>query len=98
LPQRCSAWPRPKPSYATPARRHHPTARSAPGTFGQQQPESPASRKTYDQVSKALDDADGIVTDLRIALVNGDRNAVARLVRQLAGTAEGLRQLGDTAK
>ncbi|MFF1820717.1 hypothetical protein ACFVWG_25650 [Kribbella sp. NPDC058245] len=70
----------------------------AVSTFGQQQPESPESRKTYEQVSKTLDDADGTVTDLRIALVNGDRDGVAKLVRKLADTTEGLRQLGETAK
>jgi hypothetical protein len=67
-------------------------------TFDEQQPKTPASRKTYDQISKTLDDAAGNVTDLRIALTNGDNNGVAELVKELSDTTEGLRELGETAK
>ncbi|GAA3588879.1 hypothetical protein [Kribbella ginsengisoli] len=70
----------------------------ASSTFDQQQPTTRASRKTYDEVSKTLDDAAGNVTDLRIALDNGDVDGVAELVKELAGTTEGLRKLGETAK
>jgi hypothetical protein len=67
-------------------------------TFDKQQPKTAASRKVYDQVSKTLDDAAGNVTDLRIALTNGDQAGVAKLVKELADTAEGLRRLGETEK
>jgi hypothetical protein len=70
----------------------------ASSSFDQQQPRTRASRKTYDQISKTLDDAAGNVTDLRIALTNGDEGGVAELVKELAGTTEGLRRLGETEK
>ncbi|MFI5713457.1 hypothetical protein [Kribbella sp. NPDC051620] len=67
-------------------------------TFDQQQPKTRAARKTYDQISQTLDDASGNITDLRIALTNGDEGGVAELVKELADTTEGLRRLGETAK
>ena len=67
-------------------------------TFDQQQPKTRASREAYDQVSKTLDDAAGDVTDLRIALTNGDEGGVAELVKELSDTTEGLRRLGETEK
>jgi phosphohistidine phosphatase SixA len=67
-------------------------------TFDQQQPRTRASRKTYDDVSKTLDEAAGNVTDLRIALTNGDKAGVAELVKELTDTTEGLRRLGETEK
>jgi hypothetical protein len=70
----------------------------ASSSFDTQQPKSRAARKTYDQISQTLDDATGNVTDLRIALTNGDQGGVAELVKELADTTEGLRRLGETAK
>jgi hypothetical protein len=67
-------------------------------TFDQQQPETASSQKVYDQVAKTLDDAAGNVTDLRIALTNGDQDRVVKLVKELADTTEELRTLGETAK
>jgi hypothetical protein len=66
--------------------------------FDGQQPKDADSRKFYDQVSKTLDDAAGNVTDLRIALTNGDQAGVVKLVKELADTTEGLRRLGETEK
>lgn len=68
------------------------------GTFSLQQPETPASRQLYDQITKALDDAESTVTDLRIALTNSDLDGVAKLVRELSGALEELRRLGESAK
>jgi hypothetical protein len=67
-------------------------------TFDQQQPKSASSRKTYDDISKTLNDAEGNVTDLRIALVNDDLEGVTSAVRQLGQAADELRQVGETAK
>ncbi len=67
-------------------------------TFDQQQPKSTSSRKTYDDISKTLDDAESNVTDLRIALVNNDLDAVTSAVRQLSQVSGQLRQVGETAK
>ncbi len=67
-------------------------------TFDQQQPKTRASREAYDQVSKTLDDAAGNVTDLRIALTNGDKGGAADLVKKLADTTQELRKLGETEK
>jgi len=67
-------------------------------TFDRQQPRTASSRKTYDDISKTLNDAEGTVTDLRIALVNNDLEAVTEAVRQLSEPADELRKLGETAK
>ncbi|WBQ08209.1 hypothetical protein [Kribbella sp. CA-293567] len=67
-------------------------------TFGRQQPKTPESRQTYDRFTEALEVAEGTLTDLRIALTNGDTDGVGKLVRQLTGTAAGLRELGETEK
>jgi hypothetical protein len=70
----------------------------AGSTFDEQQPQTPASRKTYDQISQSLNDAAGNVTDLRIALTNGDPAGVAKSVDELTDTAAGLRRLGELEK
>jgi|SRR5215207_3962442 len=67
-------------------------------TFDARQPESAESRETYDQYSEALSSAADGVTELRIALRNGDLDAVRQQVGQLDKTAEQLEQLGERAQ
>jgi aminoglycoside phosphotransferase family enzyme len=66
--------------------------------FDERQPETEQSRKTYDQVSGALSDAEDNVTELRIALGNNDLSTVTKQVDQLRETGQQLHQLGEMAK
>jgi hypothetical protein len=67
-------------------------------TFDAQQPETAKSRQKYDEISKALSDAQDIVTELRIALNNNDLGTVADQVTQLEQTGQQLDRLGEQAK
>jgi hypothetical protein len=66
--------------------------------FDELQPETEQSRKTYDQISGALSDAEDNVTELRIALGNNDLSTVTKQVDQLRQTGEQLHRLGELAK
>ncbi|TWD81710.1 hypothetical protein FB561_2832 [Kribbella amoyensis] len=61
--------------------------------FDAEQPASAESRRTYDEVSRALDDAAAAVTATRIALGNDDLATAARQLGVLDRSAARLREL-----
>jgi len=67
-------------------------------SFGSQQPSSADSRRTYEQVGEALDNAQQAVTAVRIALGNNDLAAAARQVDVLRESGAELDRIGELAK
>jgi hypothetical protein len=67
-------------------------------TFEAQQPQTEASRKTYDQISTALSDAGDQLTQLRIALGNDDLSTARKQLAELDKAAQQLDQLGELAR
>jgi hypothetical protein len=64
---------------------------AASGLESEQPPKVEQDR--YDVVTKAVDDATGLITDARIAVADGDEAAYPDLVRQLEKTARELERL-----
>jgi hypothetical protein len=70
----------------------------AVGSFTAQQPSTPESRRLYDEVGTALDDAQKAVTATRIALGQQDLAAATREVAVLKKSGETLEQIGELAR
>jgi hypothetical protein len=67
-------------------------------TFSSQQPTTDASRRTYEQVTDVLDDAETAVTAIRIALGNDDLAAAVQQAGQLQKTSDELDRIGELTK
>jgi hypothetical protein len=67
-------------------------------SFAAQQPSTDESRRIYEQVGQALDDAQQAVTATRIALGNGDSAAAVREIGVLRAAAAELGRIGESAK
>jgi hypothetical protein len=61
--------------------------------FAAEQPQTAESRRTYDEVTGALDDAESAVTATRIVLANGDLAAAARQLPVLDQVADRLQEV-----
>jgi hypothetical protein len=61
--------------------------------FAAEQPKTEESRRTYDEVARALDDAESAVTATRIVLANGDLTAAARQLPALDQVADRLHEV-----
>jgi hypothetical protein len=61
--------------------------------FAAEQPETEASQRTYDEVTRALDEAESAVTATRIALANGDLTTAARQLPVLDEVAGRLQEV-----
>jgi hypothetical protein len=70
----------------------------AASTFSSQQPSTEVSRRTYEQVTGVLDDAETAVTAIRIALGNDDLAAAVRQAGELRKTVAELDRIGELAK
>jgi hypothetical protein len=66
---------------------------AAASGFAAEQPETEESRRTYDEVTVALDEAESSVTATRIALANGDLAAAARQLPVLDQVADRLQEV-----
>jgi hypothetical protein len=67
-------------------------------SFATQQPSTDRSRRLYEQVGEALDNAEKAVTATRIALGNDDLTAAVRQVDVLRRSGEDLDRIGELAK
>lgn len=70
----------------------------AASSFSSQQPSTAQSRRLYEQVGTALDDAQKAVTATRIALRGQDLAAATRELAVLRKSSEELKQIGELAK
>ncbi|TCC57741.1 hypothetical protein E0H73_30770 [Kribbella pittospori] len=70
----------------------------AVSSFDGQQPTTVESRRMYEQVGEALDNAQKAVTATRIALDNDDLPAAFRQVDVLGRSADELDRIGELAK
>ena len=70
----------------------------AVSSFTAQQPSTTQSRRLYEQVGKALDDAQKAVTATRIALREQDLAAATRELAVLRKSGEELNRIGELAK
>ena len=61
--------------------------------FAAEQPQTEESRRTYDEVTRALDEAESAVTATRIVLANGDLTAAARQIPVLDQVADRLQEV-----
>lgn len=71
---------------------------TAVSSFESQQPQTEVSARLYEQVVKALDDAQTAVTAVRIALGNGNLAAAGEQLDALRRAADDLNAIGATAK
>ncbi|MFF0341634.1 hypothetical protein [Kribbella sp. NPDC004875] len=69
----------------------------AASSFSAQQPATGASTSLYEQVTKALDDAQTAVTAVRIALGNNDLAAAERQLDQLRAASRDLQSIEEVA-
>ncbi|UDY25184.1 hypothetical protein [Nocardioides sp. Kera G14] len=67
-------------------------ASSASDRLASRQPPS-AYEKSYDSTTSALDDAESLLSDTRIAVVGHEEREFPSLVQQLSDTSEQLQQL-----
>jgi hypothetical protein len=70
----------------------------AGSSFSSQQPSTDASRRTYEQVNEALDNAAKAVTAVRIALGNDDLPTAVRQVDVLRRSGAELQRIGELTK
>ena len=70
----------------------------AVSSFSSQQPSTAQSRRLYEQVGTALDDAQKAVTATRIALREQDLAAATRELAVLRKSSEELKRIGELAK
>lgn len=69
----------------------------ASSSFAAQQPSTPVSERLYEQVTKALDDAQTAVTAVRIALGNDDLAGAGQQLDALRLASKDLGEIGELA-
>jgi len=88
-------WPQPADQMVGDAEK---SLEKAVSSFTAQQPATDSSRRLYDEVGTALDDAQKAVTATRIALGQDDLAAAGRQLAVLRKSGERLERIGELAK